>query len=227
MCGRFQLVSPAPVLEEHFGVAFAPPPPPRLNIAPTQPVSIVRMNPHVFGRRETVPVLWGLIPPFVRDLESHTLMFNARAEGLHDKPSFRHAIARRRCLVPATAYYEWEHYGGQKLPWAFAIADQECFAMGGIWEIWSGPNGEEIETCAIITIAANELVRPIHARMPLILHPDDYGKWLSHELHFEDELTPYMQAVPPQFMTKTDATEILARAAVPELPTLFDFDELL
>ena len=135
-------------------------------------------------------------------------------------------MARRRCLIPATAFYEWEHIGGAKIPYAFSVDGQNCFGMGGIWETWSGPNGEEIESCCIITIPANKTVGRIHPRMPLIIHPDDYLAWLNPDLYFEDELRPYMQPVPSEIL-KSEKAPNMQDPMQFNTPTLFEPEDLL
>ncbi len=194
MCCRFQLVAPAEELIDFYDLGFEPAPP-RQNIRPCEPITIVRTHPYVFGKRQSSLVLWGFIPAFSKLPDLSRAMFNARSETAWEKPSFRHAAARRRCLIPATAFYEWEHYGKNKIPWSFRVKDEKVFSLGGIWEQWTGPNGEEIDSCAILTTAANPLMKKIHDRMPVIIHPDNYSAWLDSEKCFADDvaalLAPY------------------------------------
>jgi len=202
MCCRFQLVAPSEALTEHFGLQFDEAPA-RKNIKPAQPITIVRIHPAIFGKRQVALTLWGFIPSFAKLPDPTRAMFNARAEGIWEKPSFRHASARRRCLIPATGFYEWEHYGQSRIPWQFGVKGEQVFSLGGIWEQWNGASGEEIETCAIITVAPNETMRRVHNRMPLIIHPDNYEKWLNCEHCFADELAALMTPYPSEQMTAT------------------------
>jgi putative SOS response-associated peptidase YedK len=151
--------------------------PPRYNVAPTQPIPIVRM---VEGRREFALVRWGLLPSWVKDPKKFTLLINARGETVTEKPAFRNAMKRRRCLIPADGFYEWKRDGAGKRPYFIRLKSGEPFAFAGLWETWTGPNGEELDTAAIVTTEANRALSPIHNRMPVILTPDAYGMWLDN-----------------------------------------------
>lgn len=227
-------------LAERFGVAEEPRLAPRYNIAPTQPVLIVRENPHHDEHtRETTHVVWGLIPPWSKDTRIAFKMINARAETAAEKPAFRHALKRRRCLVPASGFYEWKKIPAapdksqsddlfgcadnepwnepadhpaatseatppQKFarqPYYIRLRSGELFAFAGLWEVWNGPNGETIESCAVLTTGANALVTPIHERMPVILSPDHYAQWLdcSDELNVSSAIQ-LLHSFPPQQM---------------------------
>ena len=184
MCGRYRLSTHPHALYEQFALEMENPDerevPPRYNIAPTQPVLAVRARPD--GRRELVLLHWGLIPGWAKDPAIGNRMINARAETVAEKPSFRNALRRRRCLIPADGFYEWKTTGrGPKQPFDIARSDGKPFAFAGLWEHWQGPNGEEIESCAIVTTEANALMRQIHARMPVVLAPEDYAAWLASE----------------------------------------------
>ena len=150
MCGRYVIKTPPELMRETFGYAEQPNFPPRYNVAPTQPIPVVRLDN---GRRSFALVRWGLIPAWVKDPRGFSLLINARAESVLDKPAFRNAMRRRRCLVPADGFYEWKQDGARKRP--FYAAAKGLVAFAGLWEPWIGPNGEEVETACIVTTAAN------------------------------------------------------------------------
>jgi len=188
MCGRFTLRTNSVSLAEQFGCELPFDLPPRYNIAPTQPVATVRIGPEE-ARRHWQMVRWGLIPSWAKEASIGSRMINARAETVADKPAFRAALRRRRCLVPADGYYEWQKTGKSKQPYYIRLRDNLPFAMAGLWERWINPEtGEPVETCTIITTDANELTRPIHDRMPVILNVADYDLWLDPQLQNPDPL---------------------------------------
>jgi putative SOS response-associated peptidase YedK len=204
MCGRFVQLAARADLVRLFDIeepgSFDPPP--RYNVAPTQLVAVVRQDD---GRRALVPLRWGLIPPWSKDSRVGYSLINARAETVAEKPAFRAAFKARRCLVPAGGFFEWKATGGKhKQPFHIRMRDGRPFALAGLWERWhGGDGGEAVETCVILTTEANELVRPLHDRMPVILAPADFGAWFdprtpAAELHAL--LRPYpaeeMEAVP-------------------------------
>ncbi len=155
---------------------WVPEVPAHFNIAPSQMIPVARAGAQ---GRELAFVKWGLIPSWAKDPAIGMKLINARAESVAEKPSFRSAFRRRRCLVPADAFYEWKAVDGRKQPYCIRMADQNLFGMGGLWEHWVNPAGETVETCTIITVGANELVGELHDRMPLIIQPGDYGAWLD------------------------------------------------
>jgi len=174
MCGRFFLDTDVKDIMEHYN---APPPDifsARYNIAPTTPVLACTDEGLTFFR-------WGLIPAWAKDLSTGNRMFNARAETVSQKPSFRHAYRRRRCLIPASGYYEWRLENGQKQPYCCHI-DHGLFSMAGIWEHWQDAAGNEIQSCAIITTEARQSITEIHHRMPVYIASDDYARWLDCSL---------------------------------------------
>ncbi len=200
MCGRFALVANAQQVAEEFGVPAETigPLAPRYNIAPSQPILVVREA--LAGGREATHCLWGLIPSWVKDVTTANRPINVRVETATEKPSFRNAFRRRRCLVPASGFYEWASAGGTKQPYFFRPADGRLLALGGLWEVWSGPNGEQLETCAIITIPANAAVKPIHDRMPAIIARQHYGEWLNRRLEDPKALVPLLSAPPDELL---------------------------
>jgi putative SOS response-associated peptidase YedK len=145
-------------------------------VAPTQPIPIVRL---VEGKRQFALVRWGLLPSWVKDPKKFRLVINARGESVIDKPAFRAAMKRRRCLIPADGFYEWKAMRGRKQPYFVRLQSGAPMAFAGLWECWTGPNGEELETAAIITTDANRSLRHIHERMPVIVPPEAFDLWLN------------------------------------------------
>jgi putative SOS response-associated peptidase YedK len=176
MCGRYAITSAPEAIRRLLGYLEMPNFPARYNIAPTQPIPIVRV---IEGQRQFALVRWGFIPSWVKDPKTFTLLINARGETVNDKPAFRNAMKRRRCLVPADGFYEWKRDGATKRPYYIRRKDGAPFAFAGLYETWIGPNGEELDTAAIVTTAANRVLAPIHDRMPVILTPDAYEMWLD------------------------------------------------
>ena len=176
MCGRYLILSSAEAFRRLFGYREEPSFPPRYNVAPTQPVPIVRMAQ---GERQFALVRWGLIPPWIEDPRRFTLIVNARVESVNDKPAFRNAMRRRRCLFPADGFYEWRDDGGRKRPFCVRPKDRAPIAFAGLWESWMGPNGEEMETAAIVTTTANRDLAALHPRMPAIIPAHAFDPWLD------------------------------------------------
>jgi putative SOS response-associated peptidase YedK len=197
MCGRFTLHDDPGQIVERFrlrvGSAFLP----RYNVAPTQSVPAVRQGA---GGRELVLLRWGLIPSWAKDPKIGYSLINARAETVADKPAFRSAFRRRRCLIPASGFLEWAKLGKVKQPYHFRRKDHAPLALAGLWECWESPEGEVIESCTIITTAANELVAPMHDRMPVILDPADFDRWLDLAYQQVDGLTPLLVPYPAEVM---------------------------
>lgn len=176
-------------------------PPPRYNIAPTQPVPAV-LNEWQEGKAQLELVHWGLIPSWAKDPSIGGRMINARAESLAQKPAFRAAFKRRRCLIPASGFYEWKKNpdGKTKTPMYIRMKDGRPFAFAGLWEVWHSEDGSQIKSCAIITGEPNELVKPIHDRMPVILLPQRYRDWLDPNERPADELMSMLKPYPPEQM---------------------------
>lgn len=181
MCGRFSLrARNAALLAEYFGIVDVPLLKPRYNIAPSQPVPVLRLKPRQSNsQRELVLLRWGLIPSWAKDPAVGNRMINARAESVAVKPAFRGALQRRRCLLVADGFYEWQGASRSKQPYFIRFRDDRPFAFAGLWESWEGPDHSAIDSCTIITSAANEMIRPIHDRMPVILPPESYKVWLD------------------------------------------------
>ena len=177
MCSRYSLTSPPEAVRAYFGYVNDEPFPPRYNIAPTQPVPIVRRSQA--GMRELTLVRWGLIPSWVKEPGSFSTLINARSETAADKPSFRGAMRHRRCLVPADGFYEWTGAVGAKQPHLVRPARGGPMAMAGLWEHWLGADGSELETMAILTTAASPDLAWLHDRMPVILQPEAFEAWLD------------------------------------------------
>lgn len=177
MCGRYTIIATPEQLRALFRYLEQPNFPPRFNVAPTQPIAIVRL---VNGERHFALVRWGLLPSWVKDPKAFSLLINARGETVTEKPAYRAAMKRRRCLIPADGFYEWKAGGPRKQPYYIHARSGQPLAFGGLWETWTGPNGEELETAAIVTTAANETLAPLHDRMPLVIAPDQFDLWLGN-----------------------------------------------
>lgn len=176
MCGRFVITSAPDAIRRLFGYASTPNFPPRYNIAPTQPVPTVAV---VAGNRHFQLMRWGLIPAWAKDPAKIGLLINARAETVLEKPSFRNAMRYRRCLVPADGYYEWHRRGGRNQPLFVHPAEGGPMAFAGLAETWIGPNGEEMDTVAIVTTAASDDLAAFHPRMPAVIASDAFASWLD------------------------------------------------
>ena len=178
MCGRFTLHTDPAVLAKLFGLDVVPYLEPRYNIAPTQPVAIVRLD-RSGERREWTHVHWGLVPSWSKDPTIGARMINARAETAAEKPSYRAAFRRRRCLAPADGFYEWQRRGKQKQPFYITVDGGAPFAFAGLWEHWEGSDGSVLESCTLLTTEPSEALASVHNRMPVILHAEDYNLWLG------------------------------------------------
>lgn len=188
MCGRYTLTAPGDVLLETFELDSAPPLAPRYNIAPTQEVTIVRRSEA--GARELVLVRWGLVPFWAKEAAIGNRLINARAESLAEKPAYRDSFRKRRCLVPATGFYEWKAIEGGKQPYLFRRSDHGVFALAGLWSRWNErETGAPLESCAIVTTEPNELAATVHDRMPVILPRDAWPLWLAADVPVPDLAT--------------------------------------
>ncbi|MGQ9927479.1 MAG: SOS response-associated peptidase [Chloroflexaceae bacterium] len=176
MCGRFTLAVPGEQLALHFNLDEAPVLETRYNIAPTQPVVVIRQHD---GQRVVEIARWGLVPSWSKDASAGVRMINARAETAAEKPAFRAAFRQRCCLIPADGFYEWQEHAGGKQPYYARLATGEVFAMAGLWERWQTPDGTWMQSCTIVTTTANAILQPLHERMPAILAPEHYSLWLD------------------------------------------------
>lgn len=231
MCGRFVLATNAQSLQAHFNLTALPEGliVARYNIAPTQPVAVItNQAPQTLTFQK-----WGLIPSWSKDPSIASSLINARSETLHEKPSFRTAFKRRRCLIPATGFYEWgKGEGKTKQPYYIHLADNQVFAFAGLWETWSSPDGDMVETCTIITTEPNDLIRPLHHRMAVILDPEDYDLWLSPDELPPMALMPLLNSYPQETMryhpvspmvnnVRNDSPECIKPLMPPEQSSLF------
>lgn len=199
MCGRFSLHTVRERIIEHFGIEeFSETGmTPRFNIAPSQIIPVVRLNRD--GRRELAQLRWGLIPYWAKDANTGFSTINARAETVASKPAFRDPFRRRRCLVPADGFFEWEPRGGKsKQPWFIHPKDADLFGFAGLWDGWQAADGKVLETFTIIVTDASDLVRPIHDRMPAILSPTDYDRWLDVRTFDLDALQGLLRPYPAE-----------------------------
>jgi putative SOS response-associated peptidase YedK len=200
MCGRFALYSDPFILAKRFEADVLPELRPRYNVAPTQSIPIVREES---GKERFALARWGLIPHWAKDMDTGYHTINARAETVASKPAFRNAFRYRRCLIPADGFYEWAVIPGTKTkqPWFIVLRDRELMAFAGIWEKWRGPEGDDVESCSIIVTDANELMKPIHDRMPVILAPADWDAWLETEAKEVEGLQGLLKPYSAEAMT--------------------------
>jgi putative SOS response-associated peptidase YedK len=192
MCGRFFLAASMDDLAELLGPFAGVPPTTRYNITPGQPIAALREDGA--GARHLVPLHWGLVPAWSKGPDTRYSMFNARAETVADKPAFRAALRYRRCLVPVSGFYEWQAGGGDgKQPYAIVRSDRKPFAIAGLWEHWQGADGSELESGTLIVTAANRTLAPVHERMPVILAPDDFERWLDRHRQHPDDVSDLLR----------------------------------
>jgi len=198
MCGRYSLTTPNEAMTRLFGLSAPAAFPGHHNIAPTNVVPVVRASRE--AEREAVLLRWGLVPSWSQGPDNRYRMINARAETVATKPAFRAAFKARRCLVPAEAFYEWRKTSNGKQPYRIGMADGAPFAFAGLWERWQPPEGDAMETFTIIVTDANDLVRPLHDRMPVIVDPADYDLWLAPTVSDRHVLDPLLRPHPPEAM---------------------------
>jgi putative SOS response-associated peptidase YedK len=190
MCGRFVITSPPEALRQIFGYLEQPNFPPRFNVAPTQPVPVVILGE---GGRHFRLMRWGLVPAWVKDPRQITLLINARAETVREKPAFKNAIRRRRCLIPADGYYEWQASGPGKRPHFIHRRDGLPIGLAAVAETWIGPNGEKLDTVAIVTAPASADLAVLHHRVPVTIATSDFDRWLDCSGNELDEVMPLMR----------------------------------
>ena len=198
MCGRFTLRSSPQAVAEAFGLPEVPHLLPRFNVAPGRPVAVVRQQPAAKGR-ELAFLRWGLVPAWADDPSIGDRLANARSETAATKPSFRQAFGSRRCLVVADGLYEWQKVNGRKQPYFVGLRGDRPFGLAGLWERWE-KGGEPVESCTILTTDANELMRPIHERMPVIVPPDQYSLWLDPRCQDAGKLAKLLRPYPSTHM---------------------------
>lgn len=198
MCGRFTSLLSPEIIAATYGVAAPPLPEASYNIAPTQ--SVLAISQQADGRRAAAIVHWGLIPSWAKESSIGNKLINARCETVAEKPSFRSAIRQRRCIVPASGFFEWAVTATGKLPHYVSMSDGSPLSFAGIWETWKNPDGGTLESCALLTTAANSLMAAIHERMPVILHQADFDVWLDRTLSDPNELQKLYQPYPAELL---------------------------
>lgn len=200
MCGRYVLKrKDLEALLEKFGIRSLEEFHSRYNIAPTTVMPAIRAAGA--GRAEAVNLRWGLVPSWAKDASGGARLCNARAESVADKPAFRHAFRRQRCLIPASGFYEWQTVGRTKLPWFFHLRGEQPFVFAGLWEHWHGAAGEgKLETFSLLTTRANAVVGRIHDRMPVILAPQDAPSWIDPSVEARERLEPLLRPFPEEAM---------------------------
>ncbi len=193
MCGRYTVYWSEEEFQENFGVSSPPNFTPDYNIAPTRQVVIIRQQENV---RKANYARWGLIPGWVKDYKSIKPLFNAKSETIQEKPSFKDSFKKRRCLIPASGFYEWK----DKNPHYIKVLNSSVFAFAGLWSHWYY-NGETLESCTILTTVPNELISKLHHRMPVILKPEDYALWLDETKNEREELEHLFIPFPTESMS--------------------------
>ena len=177
-----------------YRLSSSPDLPPRYNIAPSQQIAVVRQQNG--GDRELTFLQWGLIPSWSKDPAIGYKMINARSETVHEKPSFKQAFLARRCIIPASGFYEWAKVGKEKVQHYIHLRDDDVMSLAGLWERWKSSEGKELETCTILTTAANSLIKKVHDRMPVILHRAEFDIWLNREIDDINRLTELFHPYP-------------------------------
>ena len=206
MCGRFTLSQTAEALAQTFHVQI-PDFEPQYNIAPTQMVLAVLYNPET-KKRTLKQLRWGLIPSWAKDPGMGAKLINARAETVAEKPAFRSAIKQRRCLIVADGFYEWQQQAGKKQPFYFRLQNGQAFGFAGLWEHWKSSE-TQISSCTILTTWSNELLQPIHDRMPVILKQQDYDLWLDPQVQTPEPLQQLLHPYPTEAMTAYPVSTIV------------------
>ncbi|MEM9568555.1 MAG: SOS response-associated peptidase [Cyanobacteria bacterium P01_E01_bin.34] len=214
MCGRYSLASSAEQVAELFCLDYLPPVLPRYNISPSQPIATIRTN--LRGDREFAFALWGLIPIWLKDPnDKGPRPINARAETISEKRMFNGLLRHKRCLIPADGFYEWKKEDGTskqrggKRPFHVHFADRQPFSFAGLWSQWNGPNGEELESCTIVTTAANAVMQNIHNRMPVILPKDCYSDWLNPQIQSSKVAISMLQRTTSEPLVLTEVSALV------------------
>jgi putative SOS response-associated peptidase YedK len=221
MCGRYLITTVPEAMRALFRYFEQPNFPSRYNVAPTQPVPIVRM---IDGQKHFALVRWGLIPPWAKDPGPFTLLINARGETINEKPAFRNELRRRRCLFPADGFYEWKTVSARKRSCVARLKAGGPMAFAGLWETWTGPNGEELETAAIITTESNTEMAAVHHRAPVIVPPEQFDFWLDCANINEQEAASLFVRAPEGSMEVYEISTAVNRVAndSPELLKPYD-----
>ena len=204
MCGRFTLNFPPEVLAKIFGLIEIPQYEPRYNISPSQAIACVR---HIGDHNNLDFLKWGLVPSWTKEI-THTPI-NALSETVSEKPMFAHALKYNRCIIPASGFYEWLPKGDHKQPYYVRLSNSSIMGFAGLWEKWIAEDGSELETCCILTTGANEIMKPIHDRMPVILQPDNYNLWLNRNMHGPHELERLYQPFPADLMVAYSVPDLV------------------
>ncbi|MFA7399648.1 MAG: SOS response-associated peptidase [Sideroxydans sp.] len=212
MCGRFALKETPQKLAEHFYAATDLDFSPAFNIAPAS--HIITITADQEEHRHLRQMRWGLIPSWAKDPSIGNKLANARGETVHEKPSFRSAFKYRRCIIPASGFYEWKTEAGKKNPRFISLKSGEPLAMAGLWETWQPEGGDAVQTCCIITTEGNELMQPIHDRMPVLLDRDQWGVWLSQDVKQADLLLPMVRPHEPESMQAWSVSRELNRVGL-------------
>lgn len=197
MCGRFSLQIDPEILANIFGLMEIPAYSPKYNIAPAQQILTIRRTD---ASIRSSFMHWGLIPSWAKDISIGSRMTNARSESVHEKPAFRYAIRLRRCIIPAGGFFEWREEFGKKEPFYIRMKNDAVMGFAGIWDQWKNPEGEIVESCLILTTTSNPLIQPLHNRMPVILHREEYGLWLDKEVTDPEKLKHLYQPYPADLM---------------------------
>ncbi len=216
MCGRFTLSTSPQTLQRMFELPEAPNLPARFNIAPSEAIAAIRL-PKPNAQRELALLRWGLIPAWAKAPDTGAKMINARSETAATSPAFRAAFRRRRCLVPADGFFEWQKLDRRKQPFYMRMQDGQPFAFAGLWEHWQGKDGQVIDTCTILTTDPSDLLRPIHDRMPVILDPAAYTLWLDPSVQDPERLRPLLRPYPVDRMEAYPVSQ-LVNSPVNDLP---------
>lgn len=204
MCGRFTLQIRPSQLADIFGLIEIPTFSSRYNIAPSQQIAVIRQNGD--GQNRLNFMRWGLIPPWADDMSIGFKMINARSETVDEKHSFRHAIRHRRCLIPASGFFEWVQEGKSKKPLYIRMKDDSLMVFAGLWESWKSPEKQVVESCTILTTNSNSLIAPLHERMPVILHSHEFNRWLDRETTDPEMLRSLYQSYPADLMNVSEVS---------------------
>jgi len=236
MCGRYVYKANHEKTVRQFRVDVMEALRARYNIAPSQPVAAIRED-RDRGTRACAILTWGLVPFWAKDPAIAHQLTNARSETAAGKPAFRGPMRHKRCLIPADGFYEWKRIGNHKEPWYFQSADGSMLALAGLWDHWGSPDGSEIESCTILTTAANDDMDPIHHRMPVVIPPEHYDRWLDPTLERSSDVADLLKAPPVNYLkrhavsprvnsTREDDPELIEAVApeppAPEQGSLFD-----